>query len=183
MAKNKEKTIEPIPENFTSIEAAAQFWETHSLADYWDQTHEVQIEVHAPRRQWIPLAANLASQTAERARQEEAERTRVEEGEARAQQATLQAAASGPVAVAAPAKIAGFSSRDNWVADFEPGKTEDDVKLWIIKAIVTGGRNDLLSLISLDAGAVKRLAKALRVNFNVPGMKAVNKPVAASRAA
>ena len=120
---------------------------------------------------------------AERARQEEAERTRVEEGEARAQQATLQAAASGPVAVAAPAKIAGFSSRDNWVADFEPGKTEDDVKLWIIKAIVTGGRNDLLSLISLDAGAVKRLAKALRVNFNVPGMKAVNKPVAASRAA
>ncbi|HLF89485.1 MAG TPA: CopG family antitoxin [Anaerolineales bacterium] len=70
MAKNKEKTIEPIPENFTSIEAAAQFWETHSLADYWDQTHEVQIEVHAPRRQWIPLAANLASQTAERARQE-----------------------------------------------------------------------------------------------------------------
>jgi len=70
MAKNKEKIIDPIPENFTSIEEAAQFWDAHSLADYWDQTSEVEIEVHAPRRQWVPLAANLASQAAERARQE-----------------------------------------------------------------------------------------------------------------
>ena len=70
MAKNKEKTIDPIPENFASIEEAAEFWDTHSLADYWDQTHEVEIEVHAPRRQWVPLAANLSLQAAERARRE-----------------------------------------------------------------------------------------------------------------
>ncbi len=70
MSKNKEKTIEPIPNQFDNIEEAAEFWDTHSLSDYWDQTHEVEIEVQASRRQWIPLAANLADKAAEKARQE-----------------------------------------------------------------------------------------------------------------
>jgi len=29
------KTKDQLPENFTSIDAAAEFWDTHSLADYW----------------------------------------------------------------------------------------------------------------------------------------------------
>ncbi|MFH1635339.1 MAG: CopG family antitoxin [Chloroflexota bacterium] len=66
--ENRKK--DAIPENFKSIEKAADFWDSHSLADYWDQTHEVEIDVRAPRRQWIPLASNLAQQTIERARQE-----------------------------------------------------------------------------------------------------------------
>jgi hypothetical protein len=70
MSENKPKTLEPIPDEFSSIEEAAEFWDTHSLADYWDQTREVEIEVQAPRRQWIPLAAGLADKTAEKARQE-----------------------------------------------------------------------------------------------------------------
>jgi hypothetical protein len=70
MSKNKEKPLEPIPDEFASIEEAAEFWDTHSLADYWDQTQEVEIEVQAPRRQWIPLAADLADKAAEKARQE-----------------------------------------------------------------------------------------------------------------
>ena len=70
MSEDKEQAIDPIPDEFDSIQDAAEFWETHSLADYWDQTREVEFEVRAPRRQWVPLAANLASQTAERARQE-----------------------------------------------------------------------------------------------------------------
>lgn len=37
--------IEPIPEEFKSIAEAAEFWDTHSLADYWDLTHEVEFEV------------------------------------------------------------------------------------------------------------------------------------------
>lgn len=37
----KAKPIDPIPDNFDSIEEAAEFWDTHSLADYWDQTEEV----------------------------------------------------------------------------------------------------------------------------------------------
>ena len=66
--KNTKK--DPIPENFASIEDAAAFWDERSLADYWDQTHEVEVEVRAPRRQWIPLASNLAQRAIERAQKE-----------------------------------------------------------------------------------------------------------------
>jgi len=30
-----------------TLEEVAEFWDTHSLADYWDQTHEVEFEVRA----------------------------------------------------------------------------------------------------------------------------------------
>jgi len=39
-----------LPERFESVQEAAEFWGTHSLADYWDQMHEVEIEVRAHRR-------------------------------------------------------------------------------------------------------------------------------------
>jgi len=46
MKKNKtNKEIDPIPEKFDSIEAASEFWDSHSLADYWDQTTEVHFDV------------------------------------------------------------------------------------------------------------------------------------------
>jgi hypothetical protein len=38
-----------------SWEEIAEFWETHSLADYWDQTREVEFEVRAKRGHWITL--------------------------------------------------------------------------------------------------------------------------------
>ena len=44
MAKNN-MHCEPIPEEFETIEAAAEFWETHSLADYEDVQQEVPFEV------------------------------------------------------------------------------------------------------------------------------------------
>ena len=69
MSENK-STLDVLPENFTSIEEAAAFWETHNLADYWEQTQEVEIEVRAPRRHWIPLASSLQASVSERARQE-----------------------------------------------------------------------------------------------------------------
>lgn len=61
---------EPIPPDFGTVEEAASFWDTHSLADYWEETQEVEIEVRAARRQWVPLALHLASKASERARQE-----------------------------------------------------------------------------------------------------------------
>ena len=64
------KSKDLIPENFDSIEEAAEFWETHNLADYWDETQEVAVEVRAPRRQWIPLASELAQKASEQARRE-----------------------------------------------------------------------------------------------------------------
>jgi hypothetical protein len=38
-----------------SLEEIADFWDTHSLDDYWDQTHEVEFEVRAVRRRRITL--------------------------------------------------------------------------------------------------------------------------------
>jgi len=36
---------EPLPEEFDSIEEAAEFWDTHSLADYEDLQEDVEFEV------------------------------------------------------------------------------------------------------------------------------------------
>ena len=44
-----------------TIDEIAEFWDTHSLADYWDQTHEVDIEVRAERRRRITLDPDLYS--------------------------------------------------------------------------------------------------------------------------
>ncbi len=38
-----------------SLEEIGDFWDTHSLDDYWDQTHEVEFEVRAKRRRRITL--------------------------------------------------------------------------------------------------------------------------------
>jgi hypothetical protein len=37
----------------------ADFWETHSLSHYWDQTHEVEFEVRAKRRRRVTLAPEV----------------------------------------------------------------------------------------------------------------------------
>ncbi len=44
MVKNKEP-LDPLPESFASIDEAAEFWDTHDLADYWDFTEEVEFKV------------------------------------------------------------------------------------------------------------------------------------------
>ena len=41
------------------LDEIADFWDTHSLADYWDQTHEVEFEVRAKRRHRVTLAPEL----------------------------------------------------------------------------------------------------------------------------
>ena len=65
---DESKAKDPIPEEFESIEAAAAFWDTHSLADYWDQTHEVEIEVAAKRRRRVVIDPTLWEQVVVRAR-------------------------------------------------------------------------------------------------------------------
>jgi hypothetical protein len=37
MRKSKK---DPIPKHFQTFEQAGEFWDTHDLADYWDQTEE-----------------------------------------------------------------------------------------------------------------------------------------------
>lgn len=65
---DESKVKDPIPEEFESIEAAAQFWDTHSLADYLDQTHEVEIEVAARRRRRVVIDPTVWEQVVVRAR-------------------------------------------------------------------------------------------------------------------
>lgn len=60
MSENN-KSTDQIPNDFASIEEAAEFW---------DQTTEVEIEVRAPYRHWIPLASSLSETIVQRARQE-----------------------------------------------------------------------------------------------------------------
>ena len=51
-----------------TLEEIADFWDTHDLTDFEDQTHEVEIEVRAVRRERVVLAPDLATKVDELAR-------------------------------------------------------------------------------------------------------------------
>jgi len=38
-----------------TLEEIGEYWDAHSLADYWDQTQDVEFEVRAQRRRRITL--------------------------------------------------------------------------------------------------------------------------------
>lgn len=125
------------------------------------------------------------AQAAERARQEEAERVAREEADRKAREATLKAAAEAEAhrqsTTAEPSKVAGFSSRDKWIAELEEGKTEDEVKLLICKAIISNERTELLTMFKLDMAAANKLAAAQKALARIPGMKVRNAPIGVSR--
>jgi len=52
-----------------TIEEIGEFWDTHSLADYWDQTHEVEVEVRIERRRRVTIDPEVYAQVSSRARQ------------------------------------------------------------------------------------------------------------------
>jgi len=57
----KNKLLDTIPEEFASLEAAAEFWDTHSLDDCWDQTSEAHFDVDLQRRVvLVPLEQSIA---------------------------------------------------------------------------------------------------------------------------
>ncbi|MBN1317198.1 MAG: hypothetical protein JXA42_17070 [Anaerolineales bacterium] len=58
MSENSETQLTNISKAST-IEEIAEFWDTHSLADYWDQTHEVEFEVRAKKRCRITLVPEI----------------------------------------------------------------------------------------------------------------------------
>lgn len=67
MAESKTER-EPIPKEFESITEASEFWDTHSLADYWDLTHEVEFEVDLVSSvHLVAVEKNLLERLAERA--------------------------------------------------------------------------------------------------------------------
>jgi hypothetical protein len=70
MRRNSKKR-DPIPEHFKSVEEAADFWDSHDLADYWDLTREAQFEVDIQRRVFLTaLEPELAKKLTTCARQQ-----------------------------------------------------------------------------------------------------------------
>jgi CopG antitoxin of type II toxin-antitoxin system len=70
MRKN-EKKRDPIPRHFKSVAEAAEFWDNHDLADYWDLTREAHFEVDIERRTFLTaLEPELAKKLATRAHQQ-----------------------------------------------------------------------------------------------------------------
>lgn len=62
---------EAIPEHFASIEEAADFWDTHDLADYADVTRDVAVTIDLQRRQHlVALAPELAARIGAEARRQ-----------------------------------------------------------------------------------------------------------------
>lgn len=125
-------------------------------------------------------AAAAKAAAAEAAKQSEKALAAVENGEAKAQATEMAAAAAVTVPVEiAPAKLDGFSTRENWIAELQ-FRDDESATVALIAAILPQ-RPDLISLLKLDMTAANKLAKAQKKHFNVPGLNAINKPVAASR--
>lgn len=55
--------------NASSYEEIGEFWDTHSLADFWNQTHEVAMEIRIPRRHRVNIEVEIFERIAEEARQ------------------------------------------------------------------------------------------------------------------
>jgi hypothetical protein len=51
-----------------TLDEIADFWDTHSLSDHWDETHEAQIEVRAKRRRRVTLDPELYTEIEVQAR-------------------------------------------------------------------------------------------------------------------
>ena len=49
---DKPKKVDPIPEEFASYEAAAEFWDTHDTTDYLDDFETVQLEAELQQRRF-----------------------------------------------------------------------------------------------------------------------------------
>ena len=49
---DKQKQIDPLPEEFTSYEEAAEFWDTHETTDYLDSFETVAVESELKRRRY-----------------------------------------------------------------------------------------------------------------------------------
>ena len=67
MKENKDKQVTSISKAKT-LEDIADFWDTHSLADHWDETQEVNFEVRMQRRCRITLTPDIYEKIEKQAR-------------------------------------------------------------------------------------------------------------------
>ena len=67
MSENNETKLSSISQS-ASVAEIGEFWDTHSLDDYWEQTQEVEFEVRAQRRRRITLDPQVYAQVEAAAR-------------------------------------------------------------------------------------------------------------------
>lgn len=68
MDKNKK---DPIPDEFASLEEAGEFWDTHSAADYWEETEEVEMNFNIQRRTFfLPVQDRVYQRLQKKAKKE-----------------------------------------------------------------------------------------------------------------
>ena len=59
----KDKKRDPMPPPNATTEEIGEFWDTHSLADYWDETNEVDFQVNLKsKHNLIPVEPEIAEQ-------------------------------------------------------------------------------------------------------------------------
>lgn len=58
MSENKDRQITSISQAQT-LEEISEFWDTHSLDDYWEETREAEFEVRAKQRRRITLEPEI----------------------------------------------------------------------------------------------------------------------------
>jgi hypothetical protein len=69
--RRSSKKCEPIPRHFASVTEAAEFWDSHDLTDYWENTREASFEVDIQRRVFLTvLEPSLAKKLTECARRQ-----------------------------------------------------------------------------------------------------------------
>ena len=65
---DKQKQVDPIPEEFASYEEAAEFWDTHGTTDYLDSFETVAVETELKRRRYeVEIDEELMKALAEQA--------------------------------------------------------------------------------------------------------------------
>ena len=72
MANNKKLLQrDPLPENFTTLEAFWEFWDTHSSADYEDVMEPVDAEIDlVSEKVYCPIAKDVMQHVRTRAQQQ-----------------------------------------------------------------------------------------------------------------
>lgn len=66
-----EKHIDPIPENFSSLEEAGDFWDTHDTMDYPDAFKTVEVNAELRNRYYeIEIDMSVAQALRDKARQQ-----------------------------------------------------------------------------------------------------------------
>ncbi|HEX8097433.1 MAG TPA: CopG family antitoxin [Pyrinomonadaceae bacterium] len=67
---DRQKQIDPLPEEFKSYEEAAEFWDTHDTTDYLDSFETVAVEAGLKRRRYeVEIDEELMKALSERAQE------------------------------------------------------------------------------------------------------------------